>query len=600
MMFASNSSILFSVVCGAGSGSGTVCQWNTASGKLSRAIKTQDLGVKKIAVSVSGDRILAAGTGIEMYDLASGRLLAKYIGHQSTVKSLSWTKDGHYFASVAASDRFISVWDASVAGNNTHTHTKPRQALYVLSLVSMPTQLVFNPFIVPGQAGQGEDEQLQHQYQLACITDGSHACVWNLELKKNAAKKDKKNKNVSTISKPDCTIRVAATASTASKSTRKRRWAKVQEMDGPLVAVSFTSATRMLVARGSSVKPGFEQVNLEKSGKEVILDRYNPTLTPSGEVEGAGATSNKSKNKRQATGTATATVKTIVEGSAGSSLALSNMRNKNKTSTFGKNDSSRREAMLSMEQRLKNVFGARQKERKNMQANGNGNGSTDGPQAGSLKAALEQALHTNDNQLLEYCLENRNEESIRETVAKVSPKHVLALIKAVGDRFQTRPSRRHLVKWIKHTLLAHTGFLLTVPSLANQLAGLCKTFESRLGVFQKLLKLQGRLEVVMGMENSILLNGINENGINVDVQGEGGAVVVMEEDAHTQELVEIANDAEDDDSDDDSDDDDDNSDNGTSASGASSVSASGSDDSDNDNDGSGSNGTDTSDSSEGK
>jgi len=164
--------------------------------------------------------------------------------------------------------------------------------------------------------------------------------------------------------------------------------------------------------------------------------------------------------------------------------------------------------------------------------------ATAAPVSGSLKAVLEQGLVSNDKSLLEYCFENRDSESIRNTVRKIDAKFVLPLLKALGTRFQTRPQRRHLVKWIKHTLQSHTGYLLTIPNLVSQLQTITSNFEKRLEMFPKLLQLYGRLEVLMGMEiasNKLESGEGAEEGVVRMRETHGGGVEVMEEEEREED-----------------------------------------------------------------
>lgn len=66
------------------------------------------------------------------------------------------------------------------------------------------------------------------------------------------------------------------------------------------------------------------------------------------------------------------------------------------------------------------------------------------------------------------------------------------------EKFEARPSRgAALVPWLRAVMVQHTAYLMTVPGLVHKLARLYQTVDARLVVFKKLLKLSGRLDLVL-------------------------------------------------------------------------------------------------------
>lgn len=84
----------------------------------------------------------------------------------------------------------------------------------------------------------------------------------------------------------------------------------------------------------------------------------------------------------------------------------------------------------------------------------------------------------------------------------------------VVDKFQTTPARAlSLVGWIKEILTRHTTVLLRTPTLAKSLTNLYSTIENRVGIFRKLTKLSGRLDLLL----SQLENNGNEGAAAVSI-----------------------------------------------------------------------------------
>jgi U3 small nucleolar RNA-associated protein 5 len=125
------------------------------------------------------------------------------------------------------------------------------------------------------------------------------------------------------------------------------------------------------------------------------------------------------------------------------------------------------------------------------------------PTADSLVTLLEQALQSNDAALLEQCLMCTNLDIIDATTLRLPTSRVLTLLKTLVSKFEKRPSRGLLVThWLSFILKHHISFLITVPDLSRQLAGLSQLLEQRLSTYSKLASLSGRLELLMSQVSS--------------------------------------------------------------------------------------------------
>ena len=120
------------------------------------------------------------------------------------------------------------------------------------------------------------------------------------------------------------------------------------------------------------------------------------------------------------------------------------------------------------------------------------------PKSDSLRQMLTQALHSNDKQLLETCLNHSNPKIIENTLKKLPPNFVIPLLNQLIERFEAKPNRGpDLIVWIKELFLIHTAFLMTIPNLQDKVGRLYSSIESRVSVYNRLLKLSGKLDLVV-------------------------------------------------------------------------------------------------------
>ena len=120
------------------------------------------------------------------------------------------------------------------------------------------------------------------------------------------------------------------------------------------------------------------------------------------------------------------------------------------------------------------------------------------PRAGSLAHMLAQALHSKDDALLEECLNNTGDAVVRSTVARLPPTLAVQFLIDVVHKLEARPSRGvMLMVWIKAVLMIHSSYLMTVPDLPEVLSSMYALVDSRLSVFPRMLKLCGRLDLLL-------------------------------------------------------------------------------------------------------
>eukprot|EP01138_Halocafeteria_seosinensis_P002346 gb/GECG01002403.1/.p1 GENE.gb/GECG01002403.1/~~gb/GECG01002403.1/.p1 ORF type:complete len:555 (+),score=73.41 gb/GECG01002403.1/:1-1665(+) len=136
----------------------------------------------------------------------------------------------------------------------------------------------------------------------------------------------------------------------------------------------------------------------------------------------------------------------------------------------------------------------------------------------SVSSALQQALHSNDEAMLERCLLSATTaQTIDSTIAKLEPQYVMPLVNRLVAKFEAKPTRGPLLlSWMKSVLTIHTAHLMSTPELLSKLLGLYQTINGRVSVYEKLLRLEGRLD--------LLLSHVNRDNADGNVKKSGTVV----------------------------------------------------------------------------
>ena len=120
------------------------------------------------------------------------------------------------------------------------------------------------------------------------------------------------------------------------------------------------------------------------------------------------------------------------------------------------------------------------------------------PAAESLGNLLAQALQGGDRQLLERCLAVGDEKVIKKTVRRLPTSLVVQFLQAAIPRLESRAGRgASLTPWLRHLLHTHAGYLMTAPAAQEHLAALSQVIEARVSLLPPLLRLAGRLDLVL-------------------------------------------------------------------------------------------------------
>ncbi|SPQ27060.1 1486d64f-5ead-4657-a4b8-a48a50669458 [Thermothielavioides terrestris] len=117
--------------------------------------------------------------------------------------------------------------------------------------------------------------------------------------------------------------------------------------------------------------------------------------------------------------------------------------------------------------------------------------------ATSLGTVLNQALRTDDADLLESCLQTTDTKIIENTINRMDSALAGSLLSKLAARMHRRPGRAFgLMRWMQWTLVAHGGALVARPDLIAQLGELSRVLEERSRGLPSLLALKGKLDML--------------------------------------------------------------------------------------------------------
>lgn len=117
--------------------------------------------------------------------------------------------------------------------------------------------------------------------------------------------------------------------------------------------------------------------------------------------------------------------------------------------------------------------------------------------ATSLGTVLNQALRTDDADLLESCLQTTDVRIIENTINRMDSSLAGILLSKLSARMHRRPGRAFgLMRWMQWTLVAHGGSLVTQPDLVARLSELNRVLEERARGLSSLLALKGKLDML--------------------------------------------------------------------------------------------------------
>ncbi|CAH0747818.1 unnamed protein product [Bemisia tabaci] len=116
----------------------------------------------------------------------------------------------------------------------------------------------------------------------------------------------------------------------------------------------------------------------------------------------------------------------------------------------------------------------------------------------SLAQLLIQGLKSKDKNILYSVLSSRSEEIVNNTVARLPVQVILPLVEQLTSLTQSKSWGSEVaVRWLKCILSVHSAQLLASPDLSSKLSPLLGLIETRLNALPPLLRLRGRLDLLL-------------------------------------------------------------------------------------------------------
>ncbi|KAI9336015.1 Dip2/Utp12 family-domain-containing protein [Zopfochytrium polystomum] len=523
---------------------GEVVHWDAPAKKILARFKADPHALAKIALAPATAAAAAAkaphalavaGNQIRLYDVAElarleeagaaaaarfeKSLVKEFTGHATPTVGLKFSASGALCVSAASQDRFVSVWSCDKGSTKTN--------VTALTLESPPIAVDVAPtdqVLVLSEMGQISLWNAPHAPATVGEATGKRAKTGAVPTRPAES-----SLSVKVVSADAAAHHVGAAAKLAAATVAS-----------PILAAAFAADGKVVIAYGSLLKPTFERVSfLGKDGlllKDLELTRsvaasgllINPKTAagkslseggtagpkPYAEMPAAPLISGKMSTSNDADGETTAVDASLAGMSIGERLT--------QMAQADNAASSKKGAAAAAASSDGEAAGARAGAN-NSNGNGRGNGSARGrnsgsggggggggggrvggevrrapPTAASLQTMLSQAIHSSDGPLMDRTLSVRDPATIDATVQRLPRQLVVPFIEQLAARLQSRPARAPvLVRWVRAVVVIHAAYLITNPALVRQLNQLYQTLESRVSTFQRLLKLSGRLELVL-------------------------------------------------------------------------------------------------------
>ncbi|CAL8299007.1 unnamed protein product [Boreogadus saida] len=456
-----------------GSDDTQIVEWDLQTGKSRCKWKADRAAVTSLCASPDGKLLLSAGQTIKMWDLETKEVYRKFTGHSTAITTLCFATtrppdgNGLYFLSGAAYDRLLSVWQVRDDGKDKN------------SVVSFT--LTDEPLHIDLYSSNSKEEAMR----LAVVCKDGKLHLFEHFLNGPCKKP----------LSPSCTVQMSGVEDSP--------------MPIPLLATALGSDSRsVMLAYGNRLQPVMERVVVNSSERHICLTRdVKTTLSLSVDA-------NVSKVKTPLVNTKS---KVLVPGLPGHQAPITmTSLGSEKRKLGGKTTE------MSIEERLEEI------DLSTVSAQKGRVKGLPSLQMDNFAVLLVQGLESQDAEILNKVFQNKKEMQIKKTVARLPLPAVLPLVNQITKRLQGHPLAALLmVRWLKAVLVQHTSYLSSLPDLVNQLGVLYHMIESRVKMFHRLNKLNGKL--------LLLITQVATSNSCTDTEVDRTAKLVYEEESSEDE-----------------------------------------------------------------
>eukprot|EP00741_Cyanophora_paradoxa_P007161 tig00000123_g6930.t1 len=476
-----------------------VIEWDLLTGAAVGKFQGAKHALKRLALCPPDEEeVIVASSTIKQVRLSDREAARRFAGHAQPVTALCPSSDGRFFASCSvAEERFVSLWDAAGPASNP-------SALQAFTLDGSAVSLDFRR--------QRDGSEL---YDFLAVSASGSVNVYRYDARGASAAAAEGAPGAAR--KPDCVIKPPA-----GEEVLGAHFAAEAEGAGGAVVVVRGSALRPVIQRVAYVDEASgapkRRVKLEAAAGEgggLLLPQQAAAAAGAGAAgDGRVRTLGPADTKLPGMAAAglqsgLAAMDTSEDGGAAGAKADKKSKKKRKERGGAAEEEEEEEAPAPAdgivaedeedeEETLEDRVAALGLEGEAGGKAGAAKAERAPPRADSLQPLLVQALQSGDGTLLEQCLRVTNERVIQTTVSRLPTSSVLPFLKRVVAKFEARPTRAaSLAVWIRAVLQLHTSYLVTVPGLSESLAGLYQTVDARVASFKRLLKLQGKFDLLL-------------------------------------------------------------------------------------------------------
>ncbi|KAI5961878.1 UTP5 [Candida pseudojiufengensis] len=431
---------------------GNICEWDMVSYKLLQQLKIGDYvesvdSIYQISSCLyeQDPFLLLGANSIYLFNLKSKQIEKTFPGHIQPIDSI--ISLGDMFLTCAKGDRFIN--------------------LYQLSKITAKAIFVTQASVLSISIGVKQE----NQSVLAAITENGNIEVFNDPLashQPSTPNPKKKRRQVGTSSRSSNSI--------LNVSRSKEEIKNPRDSNLMINAVSIQDENILFTWLENGTIPFFDTIRWIDSGnylldsnKTIIKNKADLKANKESSIYGHDIAASKLYNESHA----------IVQDGT-------NIKN------LEADDSDEEEDTIA-EKLEKLAMNKSTQSKRKLQDNRNGI---------SLSVILTQALQNNDHSLLESVLQNRDPQTIQNTISRLNPFYSVLLLDKLSEKIQRQASRfNQLNYWLKWILVIHGSVIARLPDLNTKLFALHSVLSKKADTLPKLLELQGRLTLLYDQTN---------------------------------------------------------------------------------------------------
>jgi len=340
--------------------------------------------------------------------------LKTYPGHATDIRQVIFS-DNNTFITIADQDRFISIW------GQENSESEKGKTVSALTMDTMPVSVSVN----------------SNNNVLAIGEDGI-LYLWN-NMSSSNENNDKKKRQKILTKGFDSKLKIVY----LNEEDEDEEPQLLNIMFASFINSSKTGECQILVGYGSMVRPKFEIITdlITESGEfkeNISLSRSLVTNLLQSEIK---------KNDKKTTSTYTQS-----KPSTMMTMSLLDEEGEEEGEKTAEEEKSLEEIIKEMDIKSSKQEESTTKSKKIVI-----------PKGESIQNMLQQAVHSNDKQLLETCLSVSNVKIIRNTLERLQPQYVISFLNLLKERIQKRPQRGYSIfDWIRYTIMIHMSYLISV------------------------------------------------------------------------------------------------------------------------------------------